>query len=145
MFSCKSAFAWLRKDNSFPRNFPAKCIWKLSIPIKVKVFTWLLLLDKLSVHSNLQKRRPYHSLSPGQCIWCKKDNETLNHLFFTCDFSTRIWYKIIQEFGRDWVIPRSALDLLSFGVGPRSQQKKENSLEGDDNSNFLGYLVRTKQ
>ena len=51
------------------------------------------------------------------CVLCKKDNETLNHLFLTCDFSTRIWYKIIQKFGRAWVIPRSALDLLSLGQG----------------------------
>ena len=48
---------------------------------------------------------------------CKKDDESLNHLILTCDFSIRIWSKIIQEFGRQWVIPRSATDLLYLGQG----------------------------
>ena len=64
IFSCKSAFAWLRRDNSIPINYQAKCIWKLSILVKVKVFTCLLVVGKLNVHSSLQRRRPYHSLSP---------------------------------------------------------------------------------
>ena len=74
LFSCKTAFAWLRNDNSLPVNHQAKCIWKLKIPIKFKVFIWLLILVKLNVHSQLQRRRPYHSLSLGWCVLCKKDN-----------------------------------------------------------------------
>ena len=53
VFSCKSAFIWMRKDNSLPVNLAAKIIWKLNIPVKVKVFTWLLVVGKLSVHSSL--------------------------------------------------------------------------------------------
>ena len=56
IFSFKSAFAWLRRDNSPLVNYPAKCIWKLSIPVKIKLFTWLLVLGKISVHGTLQKR-----------------------------------------------------------------------------------------
>ena len=65
IFSCKSAFDWLSRDPSLTECYSAKCIWKLSIPTKVKVFTWMLVLGKLTVHTNLQKRRPYHYLSPG--------------------------------------------------------------------------------
>ena len=117
VFSCKSAFIWMRKDNSLPVNLPAKIIWKLPIPVKVKVFTWLLVLAKVSVHATLQKRRPYYSLSPGWCVLCKKDNESIDHLFLHCDFSLRLWYIILKEFGRIWVIPRSSKDLLCFGQG----------------------------
>ena len=53
IFSCKSIFAWLRRENSNLVNYPTKCIWKLIIPVKVKVFTWLLVLGKLNVHSSL--------------------------------------------------------------------------------------------
>ena len=125
IFSCKTAFASLRGDNSLPLNYPAKSIWKLRIPIKVKIFIWLLVSDKISVHTNLQKRRPYHYLSPGWCVMCKKDNETIDHLFLTCDFSLRPWGKILQEFGRDWVIPRFATDLLSLGQGFLLQKKEK--------------------
>ena len=68
LFSCKTAFDWLRKENSNPVNSQSKCIWKLSIPVKIKVFTWLLVLGKLNVHSNLQRRRPFQSLSPSWCV-----------------------------------------------------------------------------
>ena len=96
-------------------NYPAKCLWKLSILIKFKVFTWLLVLGKLSVHSNLQKRRPYHPLSPGWCVICKKDNETMDHLFLNCEFSLRLWCKVLKEFSREWVIPRFSIDMLFVG------------------------------
>ena len=89
-FFCKSAFIWMRKDNSLLVNLPAKNMWKLNIPVKVKVFTWLLVLGKLSVHTTIQKTRPYHSLSSDWCILCKKDNKSTDHLFLHCDFSLRL-------------------------------------------------------
>ena len=104
-------------------NYIAKSIWKMSIPIKVKVFIWLLISDKLSVQTNLRKRRPYYYLSPGWCVMCKKDNESLDHLFLTCNFSLRLWGKILQEFSREWVIPRFATDLLTLGQGFLLQKK----------------------
>ena len=126
VFSCKSAFMWMRKDNSLPVNRPAKIVWKLNISVKVKVFTWLLVVGKLSVHSTLQKRRPYHSLSPSWCVMCKKDNETIDHLFLHCDFSLRLWSNILKDFGRDWVISRMSKDLICLGKDC-SLTRKENS------------------
>ena len=86
IFSSKSAFGTLTGDQSIPVNYPAKSIWNLKIPFKVKVFIWLLVLDKISVQTNLQKRRPYHSLSPGWCVMCKKTQRiyrsSLPHLRF---------------------------------------------------------------
>ena len=121
-FSCKSAFLCLRNDNTLPVNCPAKTIWKLSA-VKVKVFTWLLVLGNVNVHPTLQKRRPYHSLSQGWWVLCKKDNETIDHLFLHCIFSFRIWCKILAEFGLQWVIPRSTKDLLCLGQGPCLNKK----------------------
>ena len=107
----------MRKDNSLPVNITAKNIWKLSIPVKVKVFTWLLVLGKLSVHATLQNRRPYHFFSPSWCVMCKKANESIDHLFLHCDFSLRLWCNILKVFGRVWVIPRSSNDFLCLGQG----------------------------
>ena len=39
------------------------------------------------------------------------------------DFSIRLWGKILQEFSREWVIPRFATDLLSLGQGFLLQKK----------------------
>ena len=75
------------------------------------------MLGKLNVHSNLQRRKPYHSLSPGWCILCKKKNESTDHLFLHCDFSLTLWFKILKEFGLDWVIPRSCNEMLTLCHG----------------------------
>ena len=123
--SCKSAFAWLRRDYSISDNNQAKCIWKLSIPVKVKVFSWLLVLGKLNVHSKLQRRKPYQSLSLGWCTLCKKNNESIDHLFLHCDFSYSMWSNILKEFGLDWISPRSCKELLTLGQGfPLSKKEK---------------------
>ena len=68
-------------------------------------------------HSNLQRRNPYHSLSPGWCILCKKNNESIDHLFLHCDFSLTLWSNILKEFGLNWVIPRSCKELLTLCHG----------------------------
>ena len=105
----------MRKDDSLPVNLQAKIILKLNIPVKVKVFTWLLVLCKVSVHTTLQKRHPYHSLSPDWCVLCKKDNEAIDHLFLHCEFSSTIW--CLKEIGRVWVIPKSSKELLCLRQG----------------------------
>ena len=56
---------------------------------------------------------------------CKKDQESSDHLFLTCDFTIRFWFKILKEFDRDWVIPRSAIDLLSSGQGFLLQKREK--------------------
>ena len=117
IFSCKSAFIWMRKDVSLPVNLQAKVIWKLTIPVKVKVFSWLLVLGKVSVHTTFQKRRPYQLLSPGWCVLCKKDNESIDHLFLHCEFSSRLWCNFLKELGRLWVIQKSTMELLCLGQG----------------------------
>ena len=117
VFSCKLAFIWMRKGDYLPVNLQAKIIWKLTIPIKVKVFIWLLALGKVSVHTTLQKRRPYQSPSSGWCVLCKKDNESIDHLFLHCEFSFRLWCKFLKDLGRAWVIPKSTKELLCLGQG----------------------------
>ena len=122
-FSCKSAFAHLTKDNSIPVCFPAKYLWKLTIPSKVEVFVWLLVLGKLSVCNVLQNRRRYQTLSPGCYVFYKKDSDCTDHLFLRCDFSSRLWCKILKSLGRVWVVPGFCSDLLGLGQGLHLNQK----------------------
>ena len=115
IFSCKSAFGSFTESNSFPINHQVKCIWKMTIPVKVKVFIWLQVLGKLNVHNILQRKRPYQSLSPGWCVLCKRNNETIDYLFLHCEFSFSLWSNILQQLGKFWVIPRSSSELVSLG------------------------------
>ncbi|PON41695.1 hypothetical protein PanWU01x14_287580 [Parasponia andersonii] len=62
-------------------------------------------------------------LSPGWCVLCKKDVESLNHLFLHCEFSLSLWCKILKEFGKSWVVPKACQDLLRIGQGLHLNQR----------------------
>ena len=65
----------------------------------------------------LQKKRRNSSLYPSWCVMCKRAEETVDHLFIHCSFSSRIWSKTLQTFGLYWVVPRSCYGLLSGQAG----------------------------
>jgi len=63
-------------------------IWSWGCPLKLKIFIWLLLEDKILTWNNLLKRG---WIGPGYCYLCKGNEETTNHLFSHCPFMTSIW------------------------------------------------------
>ena len=66
-------------------------IWKSRSTMKIKVFGWLLLADRLNTR-NMLKRRHYNIGDDHNCILCGLSiEETLEHLFFECHFSTDCW------------------------------------------------------
>ncbi|XP_062118257.1 uncharacterized protein LOC133831865 [Humulus lupulus] len=56
VFSCKMTFHSLAYAHLGPEFSWAKRLWKSGVPSKVKVFGWLLFLDKLSVHVKGRKK-----------------------------------------------------------------------------------------
>jgi hypothetical protein len=68
-----------------------KCIWKLMIPLKTKIFAWYLRRGVILIKDNLAKRN-WHGCK--KCVFCHED-ETIKHLFFHCRFAKAIW-SIIQ-------------------------------------------------
>jgi hypothetical protein len=66
-------------------------IWKSRCTMKIKVFAWLLLSDRLNTKDMLQ-RRHWHATDNYDCVLCSAgEREDIDHLFFNCNFSTRIW------------------------------------------------------
>jgi hypothetical protein len=53
-------------------------LWKWQLPLKVKLFMWLLLEQRILTWENLVKRG-YHG--PSRCILCGNCEETAYHLF----------------------------------------------------------------
>lgn len=63
--------------------------------MKLKVFAWLLLSDRLNT-KNMLRRRHFvvgnDGLRSNDCILCGDQKEqTLEHLFFECPFATQCW------------------------------------------------------
>uniref|UniRef100_A0A803P465 Reverse transcriptase domain-containing protein n=1 Tax=Cannabis sativa TaxID=3483 RepID=A0A803P465_CANSA len=113
VFSCKSAFSWMVSNPSFRVLDWTKSLWKSCAPSKVKVFGWLLALEKVNVHDKVQKRKPFLYISPGWCVCCKGSGESVGHLFLECKFIGRIWRYVLGEFGLSWVMPRSVSHLIA--------------------------------
>ena len=61
-------------------------IWKRRIPLKIKLFSWLLLRQRLMTCSFRQRFCPGSS---AECPLCGGVSEDCSHLFFKCTFLRR--------------------------------------------------------
>jgi hypothetical protein len=69
---------WSPRVFGWRRNF-----WKWECPLKIKLFTWLVVENKILSWKNLQKRG---WVGPGICSLCKQSNESGKHIFIKCSF-----------------------------------------------------------
>ena len=78
-------FAQLRQDVSL------QAIWKSKSMPKLKVFAWLLLMDRLNT-KDLMNRKHWTIDSGMNCVLCSSAVlETRDHLFFGCSFASLCW------------------------------------------------------
>ena len=62
-------------------------IWKLRLPIKIKVFLWYLYTGVILTKDNLARRQWQ---GDRKCCFCSSD-ESIQHLFFDCHFAKFVW------------------------------------------------------
>ena len=58
----------------------SKHVWKVKVPLKIKVFMWFVHKQVILTKDNLVKRNWTGST---RCSFCDRD-ETIKHLFFEC-------------------------------------------------------------
>lgn len=69
----------------------SKPIWKLKGPAKAKILLWCMLKRKVPTWDSLRAR---YLVGPGRCPLCKSEEESINHLFITCEESKNIWVEL---------------------------------------------------
>jgi hypothetical protein len=69
-------------------------LWEWKLPLKVKVFIWLLLEERILTWDNLTKRG---FQGRSICVLCKEREENVLHLFGKCRFIINIWHIISKE------------------------------------------------
>jgi hypothetical protein len=62
-------------------------IWKLKLPLKIKVFMWYLYKRVIITKDNLARRQWQ---GDRNCCFCSS-NESIQHLLFECHFAKFIW------------------------------------------------------
>ncbi|XVF42500.1 hypothetical protein PTKIN_Ptkin01aG0368500 [Pterospermum kingtungense] len=65
-------------------------VWAGLAPPKVEALCWQILLGKVAVKSKLRKRG-ISQINDGTCVLCQNEVESVNHLFFLCKTSRKVW------------------------------------------------------
>lgn len=63
-------------------------VWDAQLWSKIKTFLWLLMHRKMLTWENLRKKG---FIGPSHCPMGGMEEETMNHLFNTCDWADSIW------------------------------------------------------
>jgi hypothetical protein len=83
-FSTKAAYMHIQTQLQDP---DAAYIWSSKVPKKVKVFGWLLHLNRINTRANLLHK---HVIASQECPRCHAPVEDRSHLFFMCLASAAI-------------------------------------------------------
>jgi hypothetical protein len=78
---------------------PFVWIWNSKCSNKIKVFTWLLMMDRLNVRNILKRKHFKIEGDDYSCPLCRQNREeTTFHLLFLCPFSRECW----RQLGFHW-------------------------------------------
>jgi hypothetical protein len=91
-FSVKSMYKHLF---SWDINKPDKKLWEAKLPMKIKIFMWLMHENAILTKDNLS-RRNWHG--DKRCFSCNTF-ESIEHLFFECYMARYIWSLVAYVMG----------------------------------------------
>lgn len=85
----KSFYTFMHSSITF--NPLLNWVWVSSCTMKIKVFAWMLIMDRLNTKDMLDRR--HWNIEDGiNCVLCPTHTrEDRDHLFFKCNFSVRVW------------------------------------------------------
>jgi hypothetical protein len=113
-FTVKSMYLDMMNDNT---KYLKRYIWKIKVPLKIKIFMWFFHHKVLLTKANLSNKKWEGRKT---CCFCHKD-ETIQHLFFECPFAKVIWRIIHMTF--NLAPPKNVTNL--FGNWLKDIPKKE--------------------
>jgi hypothetical protein len=84
IFSVKSMYADYMNGHT---AFLKKYLWKIKVPLKIRIFMWFLYKKVILTKDNLARR---NWKGCTKCVFCGL-KETIDHLFISCPFSRLVW------------------------------------------------------
>jgi hypothetical protein len=107
--------------------FLKKYLWKMKVPLKIRIFMWFLYNKVILTKDNLAKRR-WNGCT--DCVFCGQ-RETIDHLFIACHFSRLVWRVVHFTFN----IPPPMNIINLFGNWLNGIDKKQR------NESTLGFVL----
>ncbi|GAU31138.1 hypothetical protein TSUD_212450 [Trifolium subterraneum] len=74
-------------------------VWDSWATSKVIVFSWQLLQDRVPTKQNLQRRGVMVGAINTLCVFCGAVEESVDHLFVSCDQISPVWYRVSRWVG----------------------------------------------
>ena len=90
-FTVHSFYQWLEYGGIPNKEYNS--IWKSHIPLKIKIFLWLVRRDKILTKINLVAKGWQGDIS---CVFCGQPGDT-EHLFIHCSYIRLIWHWIADH------------------------------------------------
>jgi hypothetical protein len=76
-----------------------KRVWESLTPMKVKIFSWELMLQRMPIRANLALCGVLMSPTQAQCVWCSSKVESKVHLFTKCYVAVEVLLEIYSWLG----------------------------------------------
>lgn len=97
---------------------------KAKVPSKVQIYAWSLALSKLNTCDVIQRQNLNVCLSPSWFVMCKRNGESVDHLFLYCHNAVQIWNRLFQAAKIFWVMSASSMSMLSEFIHAVGKGKK---------------------
>ncbi|GAU48175.1 hypothetical protein TSUD_369390 [Trifolium subterraneum] len=123
-YSVRGAYQLLTSHPSDPLDAALDLIWHKQVPLKVSIFAWRLLRDRLPTKTNLAIRGIITSEAQA-CVAGCGGMETAQHLFISCSIFGSLWSSVRSWIGFSSVDPHNLTDhflqftFLSGGLSVR--------------------------
>ena len=82
-YTVKSFYSAMHNVGKVPYRF----MWKVKIPLRIKIFIWLMLKKSILTRDVLRRRG---GVCDKNCLFCGQE-ESINHLFFSCPLARYVW------------------------------------------------------
>jgi len=96
-YSVRGAYDLLTNGDDTHFGLPLELVWHKHVPLKVSVFAWRLLRDRLPTKANLAIRGVI-SVEDSLCVAGCGHVETADHLFLSCSTFSSLWQHV-----REWI------------------------------------------
>ncbi|KAK2382749.1 hypothetical protein QL285_070265 [Trifolium repens] len=124
-YSVRGAYQLLTSQDPAPLGTAEDLVWHRQVPLKVSIFAWRLLRDRLPTKSNLVARG---IISPEAhlCVTGCGGIETAQHIFISCSTFASLWGLVRSWIGSSAVdahaLPEHFVQFTSSDGGPRARQ-----------------------
>ncbi|KAJ0766710.1 putative reverse transcriptase zinc-binding domain-containing protein [Helianthus annuus] len=102
----------INKSFDMNKDFSNRYVWEWCkwIPLKCNLFEWRAEQERLPTRVELSKRNV--SVPEVTCPLCTSGDETVSHMFTSCEFATAVWLKVSRWCNTPFPMAFSIRDIL---------------------------------